>query len=279
MSETNLSEPVARLVPHGGTETRPLKGLYLNAELPDQGRAGPWVYTNFVTTLDGRISLVDPRTGLEGVPETIGDPRDWRLFQELACRADVLIASGRYLRNLQAGTAQDVLPLGDSPAFADLLAWRHARKLPPQPDVAVVSGSLNFNIPSLFLDQGRRIIVLTTDNAPSERASRLEDAGAIVIRVNGGERVSGLGVVRALGAMGYQRVYAVAGPQVFHTLVDDDVLDTLFLTWRHRIVGGTGSTFIAGPTLRPPTDLAMRWLYQDLASASAGQCFARFDSR
>lgn len=279
MSDSTLSAPVAPLHPTGGCENRALKGLYLKAELPDHGRAGPWVYTNFVTSLDGRISLLNQRTGRECVPETISDPRDWRLFQELACRADVLISSGRYLRDLEAGAAQDVLPLGSSPEFADLHHWRREQGMTPQPDVAVLSASLDFIIPPMLLDQGRRITVLTTDSAPAERAHRLEKAGVQVIRTNSGGLVSGRAVIDQLNTMGYQRVYSVAGPQVFHTLARDGMVDTLFLTLRYRILGGTGSSVITGPALEPPLDLEMRWMYRDLAPEEPGQCFTRFDRK
>lgn len=277
MHETDLDAPVAPLFPAQDNQTRPLKGLYLNAALPDHGPAGPWVYANFVTTLDGRISLLNTRTGREGVPDTIGDPRDWRLFQELACRADVLISSGRYLRDLAAGTAQDILPLGNAPAFSDLHRWRRDHAMPPQPDVAVLSASLDFDLPPALVQQGRRITVLTTHGAPADRALRIEHAGARVIRTDEGERVSGRAVVEQLHTMGYKRAYSVAGPHVLHTLVRDGVLDTLFLTWRYRLVGGTGSSVMNGPELKPPMDLQIRWLYQDLAPESAGQCFTRFD--
>lgn len=277
MRSDDFSHPVARLFPPEPTGPAPLLGLYLHADLPDRGRCGPWVYSNYVTTLDGRISLVDQRTGVEGVPDTIADPRDWRLFQELACRADVLIASGRYMRNLHAGTAQDVLPLGESEAFEDLRAWREAHGLSPQPDVAVVSASLDFSIPPVFIRQQRRIVVLTAGSPPPQRIQALEDTGARVIRVNAGDRVSGAKAINCLGNLGYRRVYAVAGPQVLHTLVSDDALDTLFLTLRHRLVGGTGSSILSGSALAPPMDLTMRWLYQDLTPDAVGQCFSRFD--
>ncbi len=270
---TDYQAPVLRILPDAG-EPEPLQGLYLNAPLPDSGRLGPFVYGNFVTTLDGRISLHDEETGVEGVPPSIADPRDWRLFQELAARADALITSGRYLRDLKAGTAQDVLPLGTGPAFADLRQWRQDQGLPAQPDVIVLSASLEFEPPQQLLDQGRRLVVLTTEQAADSQARRLMERGVEVRRICSGPRVGGAEAVRVIGDLGYRRVYSVTGPWVFHSLVEAGALDALFLTWRQRIVGGQDfSTITSGPQLRPPADFRLHWMYRDLAPHSVEQFY------
>jgi len=68
------------------------------------------------TQLDGRIAVPHPtRPGLT-VPETIANDRDWRLFQELAAQADLIISSGRYLRDWADGRAQEILRV-DDPKF------------------------------------------------------------------------------------------------------------------------------------------------------------------
>ncbi|MCK8515795.1 dihydrofolate reductase family protein [Methylonatrum kenyense] len=259
----------------GPLVSRPLKGLYRDQVLPDRGRAGPWIYANFVQTLDGRISLIDAQTGIEGVAGSIADPRDWRLFQELASHADVLLSSGRYLRDLRAGTAQDILPLGSDTDFLDLHAARRDRGQALQPDVLVISASLDFVVPQLLLEQGRTIHVLTTADADSERLHRRKDEGARVHQLGTGERVSGTAIASILSGLGYRRAYCATGPWVFHTLAADGVLDTLFLTTRHRLVAGNGGSFIAGATLEPPADLKLETLFLD-QGAAVGQLYARY---
>ncbi|MDN5848869.1 MAG: hypothetical protein L0H63_04415 [Nitrococcus sp.] len=74
-------------------EATALEGLYLNAPLvPSSLNAGLFVYANFVMSLDGRIAIVQP-PGRQVVPSTTANPHDWRLLQELAGHADVLILS------------------------------------------------------------------------------------------------------------------------------------------------------------------------------------------
>lgn len=276
MTDTSYTAPVVPLYPRSGAPV-PLRGLYLEAELPDSGRCGPWVYSNFVATLDGRIALADPETGRLGVPASIADPRDWRLFQELAARADVIISSGRYFRDLRLGAAQDVLPLSSAPDFRDLHGWRRDNGLPPQPDVAILSAGLDFRLPDALLRQGRQVIVLTTSDAPAEARARHEAAGASVVAVNAGDGVAGDAAMRHLGACGYRRAYSVTGPYVLHTLLAADALDALFLTQRYRLVGGESyRTITEGSALRPPVDGRLESLYLDADGPDAAQQFARF---
>ncbi|MFN2221501.1 MAG: pyrimidine reductase, partial [Candidatus Promineifilaceae bacterium] len=104
-----MEEPVLQLYPLP-SQQRPLKGLYLAHDLREQeprtaGR--PTIYSNFVTSLDGRIAIPHPSRPGMMVPKTTANERDWRLFQELATQADLIISSGRYLRDWADGRAQE----------------------------------------------------------------------------------------------------------------------------------------------------------------------------
>ena len=90
----------------------PLKGLYLSLSLHRQAESGEvFIYANFIASLDGRISLLDAH-GEQGVPASLANKRDWRLYQELAAQSDIMLTSARYFRQLARGNAQDLLPVG-----------------------------------------------------------------------------------------------------------------------------------------------------------------------
>ena len=91
------------------------------------------------------------------VPKKIANKRDWRLFQELAAQADIIISSGRYLRDWAEGRVQEILRV-DDPEYADLKEWRLAHNLSPQPDIAIVSNSLRFPIPDVLTAGGERCL-------------------------------------------------------------------------------------------------------------------------
>jgi riboflavin biosynthesis pyrimidine reductase len=243
----------------------PLTGLYLRHDLRQYGaaRGRPFVYTNYVTSIDGRIAVPRPEGKGMMVPTDTANDRDWRLFQELAVQADVIISSGRYLRDYAEGKAQEILRVYDDPRFEDLGRWRAERGLSPYPDLALVSGSLDFSVPQFLTQSGRRVIILTHGAADRERARRLEDEAGQVI-VAGELGVSGREVVAALGELGYRTVYMATGPRVHHLLLADDALDRLYVTVAHRLLGGQPfSSLVEGELLRPAVGLRLHALYYD----------------
>jgi riboflavin biosynthesis pyrimidine reductase len=261
-----LDRPVTRLFP-SPAGSRPLRGLYLDDTLfptASHEGSGPFVYSSFVASLDGRIALPDPKTQTHVVPKATANPRDWRLFQELAARADVLVTTGRYIRDLAQGTAQDDLPVSGKPEFADLIEWRRARGLAPQPAVAIVSASLNLPIPTRVLESGRPLYLVTGAAADPEHAAALETQGIRVLRAGDEMRVRGRRLVAALHDEGFENIDMIAGPELLNTLIADDVLNCLFLTQVARLLGGVSfDTLIKGERLDPPRGLRLRMLHLD----------------
>ncbi|HEU4618490.1 MAG TPA: dihydrofolate reductase family protein [Gammaproteobacteria bacterium] len=280
---SSLDRPLEKLFPPPA-ETRALRGLYLEERdfAPEPRPADvqrPFVYASFVASLDGRIALPDPKTQTHVVPKATANPRDWRLFQELAARADVLVTTGRYIRDLAQGVAQDDLPVSAQPPFADLLEWRRARGLPPQPAVAIVSASLNLPIPRGVLESGRAIYLATGSAAGDKQVAAVEAQGLRVLRAGEGMRVQGRRLVEALHAEGYGRIDMIAGAELLNTLIADGVLDRLYLTQVSRLLGGLSfDTLIKGQRLDPPAGLALRALHFD-AGAGDGpeQLFGVYD--
>ena len=274
------ADTIWQLYPTPARETA-LPGLYLGHELRGQHEAlgRPFVYTNYVTSIDGRIAI--PRPSGQGmmVPKETSNDRDWRLFQELAVQADCVISSGRYLRDYVEGKAQEILRIYDEPRFADLGRWRAERGLSRYPDLAIVSGSLDFPIPPFLTQEGRQVVVITHGAADRERVARLEGEGARVV-VAGEHEVRGRQAIDALGELGYRTIYMATGPRVHHLLLADDALDRLYTTVAHRLLGGQPfSSLVEGSLLRPAIGLRLHALYFDPhALDGLGQqfvCYAR----
>ena len=274
-----LPGTISRLYPSPGEEAG-LQGLYLDHLLHTRGGDGrPYVYSNFITTLDGRIAIAaEGRTSHE-VPEHTVNARDWRLYQELAAQADLLVTSGRFLRQSLVGEAQDYLPVGTGGKFDDLHAWRRQHGLAPQPDIAVLSSSLALPIAAFEPYRDRRLLVFTGADAPQDKVDDLTGNGIEVIRAGPGRLVEGHAMIAELGQRDYRSVYAIAGPEVFSTLVEAGVLDRLYLTITHQLLSGEEiDTMMRGPSLAPPYGMRLVSLYQDLhAPAGAGQWFCIFE--
>ena len=261
------------------THERPLEGAYLEHQLRDQQptKGSAFVYANFVTSLDGRIAIQKPDSSRMTIPKNVANDRDWRLYQELAAQADLIISSGRYLRDWAAGLAQEILQV-DDPEFADLKAWRLSQGLAPQADIAILSKSLRFPIPEVLTAGGRKVIVFTTANPDPERVQEIESkAGQVIIA--GEKSVSGSQMVEQMSELGYQTVYSAAGPKVQHLLLADDVLDRLYLTITHRLLSGQSfSSILEGELLPQAVGMTLNTLYLDLHGLEGlGQLFVSFD--
>jgi riboflavin biosynthesis pyrimidine reductase len=272
---------VIRLYPEP-CEQLPLEGLYLNHALHRSGsRQHPFVYTNFVSSLDGRIAIEHASGSGTGVPTSIANPRDWRLFQELVAQSDILITSARYLRELTQGEAQSAIPLSNDPAFDDLHSWRHESGLPDQPALVILSASLDLPLQSLCEAMDRPVYVATGDNPDSEALKAIQGTGARVLHAgNGGAMVDGKKLIDVLAAEGFRSIYSIAGPGVFETLINAHVLDRLYLTQVHRLIGGDSfDTLLEGNLIDPPADFEMRALYYDHIAGDVGaQLFGVYDT-
>jgi riboflavin biosynthesis pyrimidine reductase len=276
-----MSGQIVELYPHAGT-TRALEGTYLAHELHRLGTPEqPFVYANFVSSLDGRIAVVEAQTGESYVLEDLTSGHDWRLFQELQAQADCMVTHGGYLRALAAGKFQDILQVGVAKQALDIGGWRNAHGLTRQPAIAIVSRTLDFPIPPSLERHQQPVHIITAEGAPADRVAFWRDRGCEVVLAGTGASVEGAPLIRTLGARGYARLYLLAGPQMLETVLRDGSLSRLYLTLTHQVIGGEMfHTLTAGSRLGRAGRLQLRTLHYDAAAPKGtGQWFAAFDVR
>ncbi len=274
-----MNDKILQLYPAPCREVS-LRGLYLEHDIRAhaEGLDRVFVCANFVGSLDGRIAVPDPSGKGVTLAEAITNPRDWRLFQELAVQADILITSGRYLREYAVGVKQEILQIYTDPQFEDLRSWCLSRGVPPQPDLAVISNRLDFDVPPALLEDDRSLLIFTTKSADPAQIQRLKDQGAKIL-FSGEKNVDGRELCAHMTELGYQTAYSGAGPKVLHLLASSGVLDRLYLTFVNRILGGDPyASILEGPLLDPPLDLQLNTLYFDpYGIEGLGQLFASYD--
>jgi riboflavin biosynthesis pyrimidine reductase len=265
-----------RLYPGPPQETA-LAGAYLADELASLGSAArPFVYADFVASLDGRIALCNPDTGACHVPEVLRSADDFRLLTELQAQADGVITHGGYLRAIAAGALDDILQVGLGEAAADLARWREQHGLAPQPAVIIVSASLDFALPPSLARHGQRVLVATVASAPAEKRDRLQAQGCEVVLAGEGRWVEAAPLIRALGGLGFRSLFLLAGPRLLEAMMRDGMLDRLYLTLAHRLVGGEHfHSLIGGPELGSAGRLRLAALYAG-ADSGEGEWFAQF---
>ena len=258
---------VLRLYPPPHQQSN-LSGLYLKLNLHRQAAVGDvLIYSNFITSLDGRISVREPASGEYVVPASIANKRDWRLYQELAAQSDVMLTSARYFRQLAKGTAQDLLPVGEASEYADLLAWRMEQGLKRQPDVMVLSNSLDIPLKAIEKVQDRCVMVLTSRQADRKKLGLLQSYGVKVF-VAGRKAVEGPLLRQLLIGQGYRSAYMVAGPRAHRTLIAEQVLDRIFLSTHFSLLGGDAFHTILAGDIENAVQLELRSLYLDQLAAS-----------
>lgn len=274
-----MAAKILRLYPGPPRETA-LVGTYLAHNIQTLGTAAaPFVYANFVCSLDGRIALKDSSTGRSYLPAGLTGDSDFRLLLELAAQADCLITHAGYLRAIAAGHLDDILQVGISRETRDLSEWRRDNGLAPQPAVAIASGSLDFSIPDSLVRHAQRVFVATGEKAPSEKMKVLRANGHDVIIAGKGTFVEGAQLARALAQRGFRSLFLLAGPRMLEAMLRDGVLSRLYMTVVHRLLGGEGfQSLISGPELGLAGRLRMSSLFFDpVGPENTGQWFVQFE--
>lgn len=273
-----MSKSIYRLYPPPYEEVG-LRGLYLREALHLRGSVDrPFVYANFLTSLDGRIAL-ENADGQLHLPKALTTPDDFRLFLELQCQADCLVTHGGYLRALDQGRLGNVLQIGAHELGKDLVDWRVKQGLSPQPSIVIASASLDFPMPKSIRENGQACYIATGEGADPGRVAAWRQEGYEVIFAGRGSMVEGAMLTSRLGELGFRTIYLVAGPHMLETMVRESRLALMFQTISHQLMGGeVFSSLVPGPELGPFGHLKMVSLYYDPAAPTgAGQWFAQFE--
>jgi riboflavin biosynthesis pyrimidine reductase len=197
---------------------------------------GPYVFANFVATLDGVVSL--------GVPGHLGggdisgfNQHDRFLMGLLRAVADVIIVGASTLRagGGHAWTPEHVFPdLAD--AFADLRAALNKRT-PPLNMLVTASGQINLDLPIFQSGEAPVLIATTSRGATRLREHGLPEHVATEVLSADGEIPAGA-LVEAAGRHGAaEYVLSEGGPHLLTHLLEARCLNELFLTLAPQVAG------------------------------------------
>lgn len=215
-------------------KVREIEGLYLRFDLQKvaQKLDGPLVFANYICDQNDVIAKKDDNDGFQ-VPKELKNAPDWRLFQELTAQSDVIITGSGYLQRFakMGAKAQDVInQFSKGAEFSSLGDWRVSHGLKRNPDIAVISRSLDFEIPEAAFMDGRKVLVFTTRiGASSEKAGQYKKLGAEVIEA-GEDGVDGTITIDTLSSRGYKVIKNTTGPRVLDILLRSNVLNGIFIT-------------------------------------------------
>jgi riboflavin-specific deaminase-like protein len=222
----------------------------------------PFVYTNFAVTLDGRAAI-------EGRSGPIGTEIDTAMLVALRETCDALMIGAGTLRAERYGR----IPPGEGSR-----AKRQRRGLAADPLVVVISGTLDVPWDSgLFTDGGGRVLIVTTSEEEIPETATPVD----VMRMPRGDvepgRPARIDLAAVMGRLradhGVRSVLSEGGPRLHGTLIEDDLVDELFVTIAPVISGGEGPrmTELLSQSRRA---LELLWLLE-----AEGELFARYRLR
>ncbi len=204
---------------------------------------GPWVRTNFVTSLDGSVAGADGRSG------SINTPPDNRVFalQRDLCDA-VLVGSG----TANAEGYERIVP--------------NRRRASP-PALVVVSGSARVPEGLRTPVEGRGAGLLVTCASAGPRAlSKARGAlGADAVVVAGEDHVDLAAAVHVLAERGLKHLLCEGGPTLVSAALAAGVVDELALSLAPTVVGGDGARTTSGAGLGEPDGipLSLRLLLEE----------------
>jgi riboflavin-specific deaminase-like protein len=218
-------------------------GELLTALDPEQVPDGelPYTLVNFVATADGR-SAFDGRSG------PIGDEADRQLFHGLRERVDAVLAGTSTMRVERYGR------IARDPARR---RRREQAGMTPEPIATLISrsGSVPLEIP-LFAEPEARVVVFTpTALDTSDAAAQVE-----VICLDPGEMTLTTAMRRLRSDYGVRLLLCEGGPTLFGALLQEDLVDEVFLTLSPTLAGGgSGPAVTAGPSLPELAPMRLLW--------------------
>jgi riboflavin biosynthesis pyrimidine reductase len=226
------------------TRLRPLEVLYEESKLPDfafpdelaeayggpLGFTEPRVYANFVSSLDGVVAI--PGVLQSNRLIAAASEADRFVMGLLrACADAVLVGAGTISAAPRTRwTAEHAYP----PAAELYARLRRQRDRPPQPTLAVLSGSgsIDAGHPGLA---GRTLIL--TSGPGAARLGRRLPRSATIVPIGCTPALEPAAAVQALRAGGHELILCEGGPTVLGSLLAARFVDELFLTISPLLAG------------------------------------------
>lgn len=273
-----MTKKVVQLYPQPGGEI-PLQGLYLSRNrLVQENTPLPLVYANFSSSIDGRIALQAGENNHYRLPSRLKSEEDFMLLLELYTHADCIITHGGYMRALAEGRLGNVLQLPQSSETQYMHDWRAERKLKKNPDVVIVSGSLQFPWHESLDESGQEVHIATGGKASLEAHQQWGAKGYTVSQFGESSHVDVVKLMEFLQEQGYKSVCLMAGPDLLQDLLQHGYVKHFFVTMTHQILGGQAfKTLVNGSPLGDEGRLTLESMYMDAQNSnSIGQWFVEF---
>jgi riboflavin-specific deaminase-like protein len=204
----------------------------------------PYTIVNFVASADGHAAF-------RGRSRWLSDDADRELFHGLRERVDAVMAGTGTLRAERYGRmVRD----------PERRARRASAGLHPEPLSVIFtrSGDVPTGIP-LFSDPGSRVVVFTPSTL--DRAGLAAEVD--VVRLDAGELTLTTMMRLLRAAYDVRSLLCEGGPTLFGALLQENLVDELFLSLAPKLTGGgTAPAITAGPELAELRAMSLIWAFE-----------------
>jgi len=201
----------------------------------------PYTVVNFVASADGHAAF-------QGRSRWLGDDGDRELFHGLREHVDAVMAGTGTLRAERYGR------IVRDPERRER---RAAAGLHPESLAAIISRSADvpLDIP-LFADPAARVVIFTSGELDTTDLA----ADVDVVDLDPGELTLTTMMRRLRSDYDVRSVLCEGGPTLFGALLQEDLVDELFLSLAPKLTGGgTASAISAGPELAELRTMSLVW--------------------
>ncbi len=212
----------------------------------------PYAITSFALTLDGEATI-------EGRSGPIGSAADTAMLVGLRTRVDAVMIGAATMRAERYGRV-----IGDP----QKRAMREREGLPHDPLTVIVSGSLElpWDAPLFTAGNGRVLIATVSGDDIPETATSVR-----LLRQPGGIDLTAL-MSHLRVERGIRALLCEGGPRLHAQLVEQELVDELFVTHAPKLAGGGGPGLFTGLGARV-RQLELAWL---LHEPTSGELFGRY---
>ncbi|ALC06086.1 hypothetical protein CDES_08465 [Corynebacterium deserti GIMN1.010] len=205
------------------------------------------------------VSALNGSTTVDGTSGNLGNATDTALLLALRRWSDVVLVGSATVKAENYGGV--IISTEDQQA-------RQAAGQRPIPPVAVVSGSLNFDVSTRFFTESAVSPIIVTDNKDTSKHVPLLEAGAEILLV---EKLTARDIADKLRAEGYARVTCEGGPSLFAQVIDAGVVDV----WHHTL-DPTLSGSVEHPLVRGGSTTPHRFALDHIHADPDGTVFLRY---
>jgi riboflavin biosynthesis pyrimidine reductase len=200
----------------------------------------PYLYANFVSTVDGRATLAGNSRGL-------GGDGDLAMLLALRDAADAVLVGPGTIR---------VEGYGRLVGRSERRAARVARGLAADPPLVLISRRFELPWPAAVFSAAEQPVIVFTER---QDARVIDDVAAPVELIV--QDCAPAAVLRTLRERGVRALLCEGGPGLIGGLLEAGVVDELFLTLAPLLTGDASQpSIVRGPPLADPARLELRWL-------------------